>query len=419
MPEDTVVKNLDKNGGGGAGAVGTVAGEASQQAEAAAEKEPKKSSAPGPSNGKAGGIDAKLLEAIQERQEEILRDLTRQSRMKKWLPWASRSSHPELLQVYGIIHGHLCEAQRLLAERAVDAPGRFDHVAQQLRALLDRGRARGRAADIHAAWALAGSLERINLMLGDDNYIATRLEGEREREQKKRPGSWSEYLAVETLDDLLTKFKGEAVAGLRARAVECLALLYARRIDYMRTLRAGEEMKADYLNRLTLLLALLLFLLLEAIYVAAHNGAVTFRFNLDLADERIHGALVAAMTGAVGSTLSGFYKLRDETGTIVALRAFRSAMWAQPFVGATVGVLLMLLIKSGVIAIMPGVGADAKWLSLAVFCFIAGFSEPFFLGVVQRVAGAADKKAQGAAEGGAAGAAGAAGATGKTGENKK
>lgn len=405
MPDETSTTTFDNNGvNAGTSAVGAGLNEPNPQANEPPKNDPKRPTH-GPADGKVGGINAKLFEAIQKYREEVLIDLTGPRGLKRLLPWSSRSSHPELLQVYGIIHSHLCEVQRLLAERAVDAPGRFDHVAQQLSALLDRDRAHART-DIHAAWALAGSLERINLMLGDDNYVTTRLESEHEREQKKLRGSWSEYLAVETLEDLLAKFKAGGAAGPRGRAVEYLALLYARRVDYMRMLRAGEEMKADYLNRLTLLLALLLFLLLEGIYVADHRGSIPFKFNLDLTNEHIRNALVAVMTGAVGSTLSGFYKLRDATGGIVALRAFRSAMWAQPFVGATVGVLMMLLIKSGVVAIMPGAGATTTWLPLAVFCFAAGFSEPFFLGVVQRVAGAADKKTQGAAEGGAAGKAG-------------
>ena len=353
---------------------------------------------------KEGDAYAKLLEAIQDCRDEFLRSLTTQPR-SNWL-WRklSNASHPELLQVYGIIYNHLGEAQRLLMLRAADPTRDVEGVEQHLRVLL--GKCHVHATNVHAAWALAGSLERTLMLLGDDNYVITRLVCEREREQKKLPGSWSEYLAVEALDDLLEKYKPRDDTGQRARAVESLVFLYEKRSGYMRTLRAGEEMKADYLNRLTYVLALLLFLLLEAMYIAAHEGRVTFRFGFDFADKHIHHAIVAAMTGAIGSTLSGFYKLRDATGGVAALRAFRSAMWAQPFVGATVGVLLMLLITSGILAVgSTGPSPNLSWLPLAVYCFVAGFSEPFFLGVVQRVAGAADKKTQGAAEGGTEGAA--------------
>ncbi len=97
-------------------------------------------------------------------------------------------------------------------------------------------------------------------------------------------------------------------------------------------------------------------------------------------------------TGALGSTLSGFYRLRDEEGSITALRSFRSAMWAQPFVGAVIRVLLWLLVKSGGVAFgvtNGGMADNILWANLSIYCFLAGFSEPFFLGVVQRVAGAA------------------------------
>jgi hypothetical protein len=381
--------------------------------------------------GKAGAMDAKLLEAIQDRLDEFLGSLTRLSRPKRWWQKASGESDPELLQVCAIIYNHLGEAQRLLTERAADQSGDAERIGRRLLALLGKGRAH--ADNIHAAWALAGSLEHMLLLLGDDNYIITRLESEREREQKKLPGSWSEYLPVETLDGLLEKYKPGDATGQRARAVESLVFLYARRIGYMRTLRASEEIKGDYLNRLTFVLTILLLLMIETIYLASSTTAVallsrgvlqnlwsvvTLNFKFDFAGPNVMSALVAAMTGAVGSTLSGFYKLRDATDGIPTLRAFRSAMRAQPFVGATVGVLLMLLIMSGILTGVFSVGgADTKqhieWLPLAVYCFIAGFSEPFFLGVVQRVAGAADKKAQAAGEGGAQGAAG------KAGDDKK
>jgi hypothetical protein len=421
MPDET---SINANANGGAGNTGTVEtrlppGESLTDA---LDKLPAHDRLPAHAPRKGGDVDAKLLGAIQESQEEFLRYLTRSPGTRGRWPSLSRSN-PELLQVYGVIYDHLCEAQRLLTARASDPAGDADRIGQRLHTLL--GKSRTHVTNVHAAWALAGSLGHMLLLLGDDNYIIARLEAEREREQKKLPGSWTEYLAVETLDDLLQKYKPGDATGQRARAVESLALLYARRSAYMRTLRAGEEIKADYLNRLTFVLTLLLLLLLETVYLASSEAAgarlsgsvlghlwtlVTLNFKLDFADPNVKNALVAAMTGAVGSTLSGFYKLRDATGGIPTLRSFRSAMRAQPFVGATAGVLLMLLIKSGVVAIGDVGGAEASnWLRLAVFCFFAGFSEPFFLGVVQRVAGAADKKTQGAAEGSAAAAAGKAG----------
>jgi hypothetical protein len=350
--------------------------------------------------------------ALQQRQTDFLAALAQPSRYKRFRMHLFRRSHPELLKVYGIIYNHLIEIQRLMALRRADPPAGFDAVEKQIKHVLEKDYEDVRTLNIHAAWELAASLERMLLLLGDANYIRTRLEGEREKVEKSAPGAWSQYLPIESLTGLLDEYKQAVTPELGRRAVEHLAFLYAARSAYLRTQRAREELRADYLNRLTAVLALLLLLLLEGMYLATNQAAVarfaqsiwstlgdvfTLNFRLDLSDQIIRSAIVAALTGAFGSTLSGFYKLRDEAGGIPALRAFRSAMWAQPFVGASVGILLMLLIRSGVIALSTQAGApaastDQTWMSLGVFCFLAGFSEPFFLGVVQRVAGAADKK---------------------------
>lgn len=54
--------------------------------------------------------------------------------------------------------------------------------------------------------------------------------------------------------------------------------------------------------------------------------------------------------------------------------------------GPPVGVPPMLLITGGILAVgRTDVSPNLRWPPLAVYCFIAGFSEPFFLGVVRRV----------------------------------
>jgi hypothetical protein len=354
--------------------------------------------------------DAETIEALQKIEKDMLRILSKRSRLRKLWMKIWKRSHPELMKVYGIIHNHLVEIQRLLILRQESPPANFKAIEQQLQPLLNQEYEELRAINIHAAWEYAGALERFLLLLGDDEYLLTRLIAEERREKKAALGSWSEYLDREKLAELLKEFKSQPVEPkTRSRVVESLSYIYAERIRYTRHQRAREELKADYLNGLTFFLTLLLLLLLQCVYLAAKTNAgaglitsvgnlfwslLTFNFVINLQSQEIRNALVAGITGALGSTLSGFYKLRDEEGGITALRSFRSAMWAQPFVGAVVGVLLWLLLLSGMIAIgvsSPGQGGDILWTKLSVFCFLAGFSEPFFLGLVQRVAGAADK----------------------------
>jgi hypothetical protein len=61
-------------------------------------------------------------------------------------------------------------------------------------------------------------------------------------------------------------------------------------------------------------------------------------------------------------------------------------------VGAVAGLVILLVLESGAVAL--GNGTSSSWASQALFAFAAGFSEPFFLGVVEKVAVIPDKPPQ-------------------------
>jgi len=374
--------------------------------------EPQKKSAETKSSTSSNGVDAAKPgdggEGPLHRVEDgLLRVLSARSQKSK--PWRRLwPRNPELQKVCGVIYNNLIEVQRLLTLRRANPPADFQVIEQQIKSFINETEDDLRSLTVHSAWEYAAALERFQLLLGDDEYIYTHLCNEDQREKKAKPGAWSEYLNPEkSLKVLIEEYdKPRPVPQVvRARAVECLSFLYAERSRYLRHQRAREELKAKYLLGLTISLALLLLLLLQGLYLATKgdvaNGlstnirdlfwsVVTFKFWIDLQNLDIRNALIAAATGALGSTLSGFYKLRDEAGGLNVLRSFKSAMSAQPFVGAVVGVLLWLLLKSSIVTLGPS-GQGIVWTNLAIYCFLAGFSEPFFLGLVQRVAGAADK----------------------------
>jgi hypothetical protein len=348
-------------------------------------------------------VDDETFIAIQRVQDDLVKALSKRS-------WLRKRNPPELQTVYGVIYNNLVEIQRMLILRQTSPPANFKVIEQQVRSFLNDSYDDLLSMEIHGAWEYAAALERFLLLLGDDEYIFTRLTSEGQREKKLMPGSWSTYLTPETLTGLLEAYKARPVRReVRSRAVECLAFLYAGRSRYLRHQRTLEEIKASYFHWFILYLAVLLLLLLQCVYLAEKGdnrsalgfsksivellkSLVTFQLTIDLRSTLIRNALVAAATGALGSTLSGFYKLRDEKGGLNVLRSFRAAMWAQPFVGAVVGTLLLLVLQSGIVTLgKPDPSGSLPWSNLAFFCFLAGFSEPFFLGIVQRVAGAADK----------------------------
>jgi len=97
----------------------------------------------------------------------------------------------------------------------------------------------------------------------------------------------------------------------------------------------------------------------------------------------------------LGATLSGTMRIRDDLRDLDDLRSFWPAMRVQPLVGATAGLVVLLLMESGALDI--GRDDSGHWAGRALLAFAAGFSEPFFLGLVQRVAVVPDKSAVDAA----------------------
>jgi hypothetical protein len=86
--------------------------------------------------------------------------------------------------------------------------------------------------------------------------------------------------------------------------------------------------------------------------------------------------------GGFGGILSGMQKLRDQLERLAQMDSFRAAVWAQVAAAAGLGVLALILFEAN---ILPDVG-NSDWTAL-VYAFLAGFSEPFAIQAVTRLAG--------------------------------
>jgi hypothetical protein len=122
-------------------------------------------------------------------------------------------------------------------------------------------------------------------------------------------------------------------------------------------------------------------LLLAAILLLSIGGLCA---GMDLATNGVGWQiLLAAFAGGIGSLVSGAFKLRDQVATVAQLRAFAPAILVQPLVGATAGLFSLLVMVSGTI----NIGDSAtQWAARGAVAFAIGFSEPFFLKTVNRVA---------------------------------
>jgi hypothetical protein len=95
---------------------------------------------------------------------------------------------------------------------------------------------------------------------------------------------------------------------------------------------------------------------------------------------------LAAVVGALGATLSGFFRLRDVLQGLGEVRAFGAATAIQSLAGAAFGMLLGIVMDAGVLGIPAPAGGNRAAV-FAVFGFIGGFSEPFALGVIDKAVG--------------------------------
>ena len=158
-----------------------------------------------------------------------------------------------------------------------------------------------------------------------------------------------------------------------------LNCLYLKRAEAGRDRRAKAALKDLYLKHLTLVLVPFLLGLGTIALVSTTGSHSVWR-----------AFAVAALAGALGSTLSGVLRLRDQLLRMDELRAFKPAMLVQPLVGASAGALVFLLLASRALSV--GSLDPAAWPSPGVLGFVAGFSEPFFLGLVDRVAGLPEQR---------------------------
>jgi hypothetical protein len=292
----------------------------------------------------------------------------------RWVP--RPHTDPEVRKVLGTIQTHLSETRRLLASQKIDDTSGDTPVVGELISLTQQN-----PVDLttDGAWELAGALKRLNLRLGDEAFLASRLEYELGRADAQWHG-WNAHFGKAELRSLVEAYRTcRPTRAQHAQAVDRLTFLYLMRDEAGRDRRARAALKQQYLTRL----APLLVVLLIGLGVAA-NYATKGNF--------LETILLTACAGALGSTLSGVFKVRDHLVRLDELRGFWPAMRVQPVVGACAGLMVFLILDSQAVSL----GAESStWSGRGLLAFVAGFSEPFFLGIVQRVAVVPDRVADG------------------------
>jgi hypothetical protein len=288
-------------------------------------------------------------------------------RLKVLLSTSQSPAEAELVRVHQRIYGLVQEVRRILPRASAYVTA---DVERRLKELLAQDPA---AATVESAWMVADSLKQTLPQIGDDSYLGVLMERELARDRNRAHIRWSNYFPAEELEALLTAFRRGAVTdSQRDRAVEALLLLWDKRRDEGAHYRTRVAMKARSFAHYAFLLGGL---------------AVALGVFLVLVDDTSLWAILAAATaGALGATISGARRVRNVVA-VTELRSLRGWKVLQLLVGASAGLFTFMVLSSDILRLPGTSGETTSWAAFATYGFIAGFAEPFFLGVVANLAG--------------------------------
>jgi hypothetical protein len=225
------------------------------------------------------------------------------------------------------------------------------------------------------------------------DYLQARLDEEQRREQLGASTlRWSELLDPDELPVLRNALAqpdnsstAETDPGrITRRAVELLATLYQARNHAEREQRAHDRVRDARLQWVTRWL-LLLLVPTAALLVVAFSLAASSR-QVGWLEDAVRVALVL-MVGGLGSALSGTRRLLGVALLRGQLARFQAAFRAQVLVGGTLGLVALLLYEVGSLPTFQTSSGVSEVVPVVIYAFLAGFSEPFVLGVVQGLIG--------------------------------
>ncbi len=284
------------------------------------------------------------------------------------------------------VANHLQQLLSFLA--SADRKGRRVDLAS-LGVLLDRLPEQGIAGiSEHNAWELADALSLELVRCADDAYLHVLLMGNGllvgQGRETHFPGDLLRAVAEDYTED---GFRHEH-RRLQARYI--LEEVRQLEVQEFRRDRALAELRGIYLGRMVLVLLVTLLPFAGFFLVAVSRPSRPF----DGASPE--AVMLALFAGAVGSVLSRAIKLGGQGAlpaagraqTPLGIRALYSGwkvFYAQPVIGAASAFLVYLVLQSKLLALGTTTADDPAALGLVAF--LAGFSEPFFIGTLDRIAG--------------------------------
>ncbi len=319
-----------------------------------------------------------IIQLIQKKEEELREYLNyREKRKLKWL----FPDDPIRIKNIEKIIGHL---DRILTFLDFDDDGKSSakRNTASLISLLGQINAPDKISTSNA-WELADLLEIELIRLGDNTYLYTLLKAQ------LRSGRWEKNFPVADLDSLLKNYSLGESYHFEAR--NFLEHLQQQQVLEYRFDRAKAALRGKYLNIVYQILLVLLAILSYSFYTAVQTEA-------ESSAEYLRNLLFVVLSaGALGSTLSRAVKLgrqplhveTEGMASELPIDLAQTSWWkvfkAQPVIGASSALILFLIFYSGVMQIV-----DVGRLTPAhygVIAFMAGFSETYFIGILDKFAG--------------------------------
>jgi hypothetical protein len=299
--------------------------------------------------------------------------------------------------VLGELLDHLATMARLLPIDGAVSSGLEQRICGSLERVTDLLPADTKASlDRETARELPNELRCMLLELAADakrlDYLQARLDEEQRREQLGASTlRWSDLLDPDDLSMLRDKLTepdssrpAPETVRIARRAVELLATLYQARNRAEREERARDRVRDARLQWVTRWL--LLLLALSATLLVLAFSLVASSRRVEWLQDAVLIALVLVV-GGLGSALSGTRRLLGVVLLRGQLDRFQAAFRAQVLVGGTLGLVALLLYEVGSLPTFQAIRGSPDVVPVVIYAFLAGFSEPFVLGVVQGLIG--------------------------------
>jgi hypothetical protein len=301
----------------------------------------------------------------------------RQELQKRGL-WPLEERWPVKRKVFMMIYDRLLNLQASLPGPVTETDASDLRNERLHSRIIETVKLLDRSITENAAWDVADALKELLPEVAPPEYIYGALVEEKGR-KPEWAHNWSEYFSAKELDGFIKKYEDKPRRFDTRTPSQRLVALYRIRNGEGRHNRAREGIRRQYLLGVSVVLGLSAVLLVLSWHWAS-NLTTQFPFHM----------LLVFVSGAVGAILSGTLRLRD-LGRIVELQAAGKTLLAQIVLGATLATIVVLILQTGVVKIGDlafDPGKPAEWF---VVGFVSGFSEPFALGILKRLAALGDE----------------------------